>query len=81
MYDVPTRRRALKLIAAGASLNATSKQTDINRATLREWRDSPDRAIRAAMRSTCCPCSEVPRAPEDLDAYRFSSASTSATAV
>jgi hypothetical protein len=71
MYDVPTRRRALKLIAAGASLNATSKQTGINRSTLREWRDSPDRAITAATPATCCRCSEAPRAPEALAAYRY----------
>jgi hypothetical protein len=71
MYDVATRRQALQLIAAGASLNATSKQTGINRSTLREWRDSPDRAIRAATPSTCCRCSEMPRAPDDLAAYRY----------
>ena len=53
MYDVLTRCRALGLIAAGASLNATSKQTGINRSTLREWRDEPERAISAATRSTC----------------------------
>ncbi|MEP6761788.1 MAG: transcriptional regulator [Sporichthyaceae bacterium] len=71
MYDVPTRRRTLELIAAGASLNPTSKQTGINRATLRGWKDSPDRAIRTATRSTCCRCSEAPCAPEDLEAYRY----------
>ena len=70
MYDVATRGRALQLIAAGASLNATSKQTGIGRSTLREWRESPERAIIAATSSTCCRCREAPRAPEDLDAYR-----------
>src|SRR5688572_30909659 len=56
MYDVATRRRALQLLAAGASLNATSKQTGINRSTLREWREAPDWAMRAATPATCCRC-------------------------
>ncbi len=71
MYDVQTRRRALDLIASGASLNATSKRMGITRATLREWRDSPDRAITAATKSTCCRCNEAPGAPHDIEAYRY----------
>ena len=42
MYDVRTRRRALDLLGSGASVNSVSKQTGINRATLREWRDTTD---------------------------------------
>jgi hypothetical protein len=71
MYDVRTRRGALNLLATGASLSSVSKQTGINRSTLREWRDAPDRAITAALPATCCRCSEAPGAPADLDAYRY----------
>jgi hypothetical protein len=39
MYDIETRRNALRLVASGRSLNSVSRETRISRATLRSWRD------------------------------------------
>ena len=72
MYDVTTRRGALQLIGSGASLNSISKQMGINRATLREWRDTPpnwEERVRA--RSTCCRCAEHPDCPQDRNSYGY----------
>ena len=55
MYDVETRQQMRALIAAGNSLNSLSKQTGINRATLREWRDHPDRDLNDFVRAGNCP--------------------------
>jgi len=38
MYDLDTRRNALRLVASGRSLNSVSRETGISRATLRDWR-------------------------------------------
>ena len=38
MYDLDTRRAALRLIASGRSLNSVSRETGISRAALRDWR-------------------------------------------
>jgi hypothetical protein len=39
MYDLATRRHALRLVASGRSLNSVSQETGISRAALRAWRD------------------------------------------
>lgn len=72
MYDVRTRRTALDAIASGASLNGISKEMGVNRATLREWRDSPpDWEDRVRSRSSCCRCDENPTAPNDANRYGY----------
>ncbi|TCC66293.1 transcriptional regulator [Kribbella pittospori] len=52
MYDEQVRATARAAMAVGgASLNAISQQLGISRATLRDWRDRPDRA----RPSSACP--------------------------
>jgi len=51
MYDIETRRHALRLMAGGRSLNSVSRETRISRSALREWRDCgivPKQRSRAA---------------------------------
>ncbi|MFI1091408.1 helix-turn-helix domain-containing protein [Streptomyces sp. NPDC020917] len=38
MYNLDTRRNALRLVASGRSLNSVSRETGISRSTLRDWR-------------------------------------------
>jgi hypothetical protein len=38
MYDLDTRRAAMRLVASGRSLNSVSRETGISRAALRHWR-------------------------------------------
>ena len=56
MHDNPTRIRALALLAQGESLSAVSHKMDIARATLRDWRDHPEKLALSATR-TCPRCS------------------------
>jgi hypothetical protein len=69
MYSVAVRRKALKLIDNGASLRSVSVSTGVNRSTLREWRDNPDKAHAAR---NCCPRSGDDAAPpEPLAEYAY----------
>ncbi|MGZ4592130.1 MAG: transcriptional regulator [Actinomycetes bacterium] len=72
MYDVQTRRAALALIGSGRTLSRISKQTGINRSTLREWRDAGADWERAgSQRSPCCRCADPPTAPDDEESYGY----------
>jgi len=67
VYDKQTRVAALDLIESGLSLNAVSKSTGINRATLRSWRDEPARV----RRSTCVRCQPEPGTPVPAATYSY----------
>jgi transposase-like protein len=69
MYNVESRRRALALIDSGSSLRAVSMSTGINRATLREWREDPERALRTGAR--CPRCAGSPVLPEPRSEYTY----------
>ena len=45
MYRPEVRHRALALIDSGHSLRSISMSTGINRSTLREWRDYPEKLV------------------------------------
>lgn len=61
MYDLATRKQALRLMAQGLSLNAVSKQLGISRAAIRDWRDVPELA---RTRADDCPrCARPPVRP------------------
>ena len=62
MYSAERRRQALDLIDSGASLRAVSMATGINRSTLREWRDNPEKVL--AARAFCPRCADDPVLPE-----------------
>lgn len=66
MYDAKTRARALDLLGAGLSLNATSKELGISRAALRNWRDGVTRR-RSPAAGDCPRC--VPGTMLDEGAY------------
>ena len=51
MYGNDVRRNAVALMECGFSLRSISMSTGINRATLREWREHPERGVERAMRS------------------------------
>jgi hypothetical protein len=69
MYGVEARRQALALIDNGFSLRAVSLSTGISRATLREWRDDPQRALSAGFH--CPRCAEDPVLPEPRAEYSY----------
>jgi hypothetical protein len=69
VYDTAARLRALALIERGMSLRAVSMATGINRSTLRDWRDHPEKAC--APRADCPRCAAVPSLPEPCDDYAY----------
>ncbi|HEX3715063.1 MAG TPA: transcriptional regulator [Trebonia sp.] len=69
MYSVEVRERALALISSGSSLRSVSMSTAISRATLREWRDNPEKAIRAG--GFCPLCTDDPAHPEPSADYAY----------
>lgn len=69
MYSAGVRRQALGLINSGSSLRSVSMATGINRTTLREWRDNPDKAL--AARSSCPRCCDDPALPEPCSDYAY----------
>jgi hypothetical protein len=69
MYDSTVRRHALALIERGLSLQAISAASGINRATLRDWRDHPEKANRP--RATCPRCDGIPSLPEPRADYAY----------
>jgi hypothetical protein len=70
VYDQPTRLRALALIAQGKSLRGVSLTTGIARATLRDWRDNPDK-LSSSSKRTCPRCAEVRTAVEPAGDYAY----------
>jgi hypothetical protein len=70
MYNLPIRLRAMNLFAQGQSLSDISRVTGIARATLRDWRDNPDKL--APYREISCPgCSESTAALERPAEYAY----------
>ena len=69
MYSPEARAQALELIASGSSLRAVSMSTGINRSTLREWRDHPERPHRP--RAFCSRCGNEPSLPEPFSEYAY----------
>jgi hypothetical protein len=70
MYDMPTRIRAVALLAQGESLMAVSHRTGIARSTLRDWRDHPGKLTPSATR-TCPRCSLDGSTVEPRDDYAY----------
>jgi hypothetical protein len=69
MYRPEVRHRALALIDSGYSLHSSSMSTGINRSTLQDWRDHPEKAQRA--RASCPRCTDVVRLPEPCADYAY----------
>jgi hypothetical protein len=69
MYSAGMRRQALDLINSGSSLRSISMATGINRTTLREWRDNPEKVPTA--RSYCPRCGDDPILPEPQAVYAY----------
>jgi transposase-like protein len=69
MYSSEVRFMALALMESGLSLRSISVSTGINRATLRDWRDHPEKAARS--RPTCPRCAARPTLPEPRDDYAY----------
>lgn len=69
MYSVGVRKQVLDLIRSGSSLRSVSTATGINRSTLREWRDHPERVLTA--RAFCPRCADRPVLPEPQTGYAY----------
>jgi len=69
MYGPKVRLRALALVESGLSLRPVSMSMGINRSTLREWRDDPEKARNA--RAWCPRCSVEPALPEPCADYAY----------
>jgi hypothetical protein len=69
MHSAAVRRQALDLIISGASLRSVSMSIGINRSTLREWRDNPEKAKSA--RTYCPRCGDDPTLPEPHREYAY----------
>ena len=70
MYDKSARIRAMALVAQGQSLKAVSRATGIARATLRDWRDHPEKLALSAKR-TCPRCSSERSTVEPQSYYAY----------
>jgi hypothetical protein len=68
MYDQAVREQALALLQTGVSLRAASLVTGISRATLRDWREHPDKPWD---RAVCPRCIAPPRPPEPQWDYAY----------
>jgi hypothetical protein len=68
MYDQAVREQALALLQTGVSLRAASLVTGISRATLRDWREHPDKPRE---RAVCPRCIAPPRPPEPQWDYAY----------
>ncbi|MDX6415826.1 MAG: hypothetical protein QOG28_446 [Trebonia sp.] len=69
MHSAEVRRQALDLINSGSSIRAVSIATGINRTTLREWRDNPEKV--QAARAYCPRCGDDPTLPEPHPEYAY----------
>jgi hypothetical protein len=61
--------QALELFNSGASLRSVSRSNGINRSTLREWRDNPEKA--RAARAHCPRCDGDPTLPDPHADYAY----------
>jgi hypothetical protein len=69
MYRSDVRRNAMALMECGLSLRSISMSTGINRSTLREWREHPERSVNP--RAVCPRCTEQPTLPEPRADYAY----------
>ena len=69
MYSANVRRHAVALIESGFSLRSISMSTGINRATLREWCEHPERSVNP--RAVCPRCAARPTLPEPHADYAY----------
>jgi hypothetical protein len=69
MYSNEVRRNAIALMARGSSLRSISISTGINRSTLREWRERPERSVNP--RSACPRCADRVTLPEPQADYAY----------
>ncbi len=70
MYDLPTRQRAMALVLRGESLSAISRTTGVARATLRDWRDNPEK-LESALKRACPRCASVRASIEPPGPYAY----------
>src|SRR5271169_617022 len=68
MYGTDVRRHAAALMECGFSLRSISMSTGVNRSTLRDWREHPEKALNHA---TCPRCADSPRLPEPHSDYAY----------
>jgi hypothetical protein len=68
MYDQAVREQALALLQTGVSLRAASLVTGISRATLRDWREHPDKP---RDRAACPRCIAPPGPPKPQWDYAY----------
>jgi hypothetical protein len=68
VYSSEARVRALSLIENGFPLRAISVSTGISRATLRDWRDHPEKD---GSRASCPRCAKDPTLPEPGTDYAY----------
>jgi len=71
MYDVATRRSALKLLQDGFTVSEVSRRIGVSRAAVKEWRDDPAKALTAQAGSRCPRCAETPSLPEPGPDYAY----------
>src|ERR1700733_8477456 len=68
MYGTNVRRHAVALMEFGFSLRSVSRSTGVNRSTLRDWREHPEKALN---RASCSRCAENPALPEPQADYAY----------
>jgi hypothetical protein len=68
MYSSEVRGKAIALMERGVSLRSISMSTGVNRATLRDWREHPEKALN---RATCPRCADNPWLPEPQADYAY----------
>ena len=69
MYSSDVRRHAIALMERGLSLRSISMSTGVNRATLRDWREHPERTVNP--RAGCPRCAAIPAWPEPQADYAY----------
>jgi hypothetical protein len=68
MYNSDARRQAVALVGCGLSLRSISMSTGVNRSTLRDWREHPEKEPN---RATCPRCADSPWLPEPHADYAY----------
>jgi hypothetical protein len=68
MYSTDVRRHAVALMGCGLSLRSISMSTGVNRSTLRDWREHPEKALNHGM---CPRCADSPWLPEPHADYAY----------
>lgn len=69
MYRPEVRLRAVALITHGHSLSSVSRSTGIDRSTLRDWCDHPEKAQHS--RASCSRCAGVTSLPQPCEDYAY----------